>query len=131
MESFLRLPLGGLSIESILSSLLACLLFGLLFLFYTNTSNWLYSQWQRRKLTSQGIRGPPYSILHGNVPEMQKIQSMAATLAPKFNAEIVAHDYTSTLFPYFEQWRKEYGTARYSPMSLFSPFILSFQNSSN
>ncbi|GAB4827729.1 hypothetical protein Ancab_034615 [Ancistrocladus abbreviatus] len=91
----------------ILSSLAFCALLGLLLILYENSS-WLKSQRQRRKLTSQGIKGPPPSLLYGNVPEMQRIQSTVEK-APSFNGEIVAHDYTSTVFPYFEQWRKQYG----------------------
>lgn len=78
-----------------------------LFLHLYNTI-WLKSERVRKKLRVQGIRGPPPSILYGNLPEMQKIQ--LNTKPSKSNHDIVAHDYTSTLFPYFEQWRKEYGT---------------------
>lgn len=55
----------------------------------------------------QGIKGPPPSFLYGNVPEMQQIQLKAKKT--RNHTEIVAHDYTSTLFPYLDHWRKEYG----------------------
>ncbi|MFQ6647363.1 hypothetical protein Gotur_021111 [Gossypium turneri] len=71
-------------------------------------SMWFRSERLRRKLWIQGIKGPSPSLIYGNLPEMQKIQLNALTSTPN-NADIVAHDYTSSLFPYFVQWRKEYG----------------------
>ncbi|XP_044460976.1 cytochrome P450 714A1-like [Mangifera indica] len=70
-------------------------------------SIWVKCERVRKMLRMQGIRGPPPSILYGNLAEMQRIQ--INTKPSKFNHDLVAHDYTSTLFPYFEQWRKEYG----------------------
>ncbi|KAF8364681.1 hypothetical protein HHK36_033361 [Tetracentron sinense] len=64
----------------------------------------------REKLRRQGITGPPPSFLYGNLPEMRKIQSSVTKAPNDHEAEILEHDYTSTLFPYFEQWRKEYGS---------------------
>ncbi|XP_061999938.1 cytochrome P450 714A1-like [Rosa rugosa] len=68
---------------------------------------WLKSVRLRRKLQMQGIKGPTPSLLYGNLAEMQKIQ-LQAQKSPN-HSEFVAHDYTSSLFPYFERWRKEYG----------------------
>lgn len=69
----------------------------------------LKSERIKRKLRMQGIQGPPPSFLYGNLPEMQKIQ-LNTLKASSFQApDFIAHDYTSTVFPYFEQWRKEYG----------------------
>nr|XP_016512365.1 PREDICTED: cytochrome P450 714A1-like [Nicotiana tabacum] len=77
--------------------------------FYIFNILWLKSaQRLRWKLQKQGINGPKPSFLYGNVPEMQKIQA-ASLKAPTNYGEFVAHDYTSSLFPYFEQWRKLYG----------------------
>ncbi|XP_062157195.1 cytochrome P450 714A1-like isoform X1 [Alnus glutinosa] len=78
-------------------------------LFHVYNTVWLKSERIRKKLRVQGIKGPSPSFLYGSLPEMQKIQSQATKSKPPNHAEIVAHDYTSTLFPYFEQWRKEYG----------------------
>lgn len=70
----------------------------------------LKSNWIRRKLRMQGIQGPRPSFLYGNLPEMQKIQSkIIKGKASSSHGELIAHDYTSTLFPYLERWRKEYG----------------------
>ncbi|PIN18686.1 Cytochrome P450 CYP4/CYP19/CYP26 subfamily [Handroanthus impetiginosus] len=68
---------------------------------------WLNPWLIRRKLRLQGIKGPKPSFLYGNAWEMQKIQASMKKSAE--NGEFVAHDYTSTLFPYFEHWRKQYG----------------------
>ncbi|GMI81544.1 cytochrome P450, family 714, subfamily A, polypeptide 1, EUI-like p450 A1 [Hibiscus trionum] len=78
------------------------------YVFHYYTSSWLESQRLRKKLCMQGITGPPPSFLYGNVPEMQRIQ-LKANKTRRNHSEIVAHDYTSTLFPYLDHWRKEYG----------------------
>ncbi|KAD2805304.1 hypothetical protein E3N88_38681 [Mikania micrantha] len=64
----------------------------------------------RKKLERQGIRGPKTSFLYGNVGEMQKIQAAAISKKPStsINGDFVGDDYTCLLFPYFEQWRKQY-----------------------
>ncbi|GMN41101.1 hypothetical protein TIFTF001_010316 [Ficus carica] len=80
------------------------------FLVHVYNTLWLKSERVRRKLRMQGIKGPTPSFLYGNLPEMQKIQLQTLKASPpNHHSEFVAHDYTSTLFPYFEQWRKEYG----------------------
>ncbi|XP_030928905.1 cytochrome P450 714A1-like isoform X4 [Quercus lobata] len=80
---------------------------GLLFHLFNRV--WLESKKIRKKLQMQGIKGPPPSFLHGNLTEMHKIQFQATKGASNHADQILAHDYTSTLFPYFEHWRKEYG----------------------
>ncbi|XP_022750367.1 cytochrome P450 714A1-like [Durio zibethinus] len=77
------------------------------YIFHAYITSWLKSQRLRRKLRMQGIKGPPPSFLYGNVPEMQQIQLKARKA--RSQTEIVAHDYTSTIFPFFDHWRKEYG----------------------
>lgn len=80
----------------------------------------------RRRLQRQGIKGPSPSFLLGNIPEMKRIQlqfhskqqqQQATNLAaPKQHQHqdqlgvALAHDWPSSVFPYFDQWRKEYGT---------------------
>lgn len=64
-------------------------------------------QWRmRRSLKKQGVKGPPPSLFNGNVSEMQRIQSEAKRYS---GDNIISHDYSSSLFPYFEHWRKQYG----------------------
>lgn len=79
------------------------------FFLYLYNAVWLKSERVRRMLRTQGIKGPTPSLLYGNLPEMQKIQLQA--LKSPNHAEFVAHDYTSSVFPYFEHWRKEYGNS--------------------
>ncbi|KAG5012736.1 hypothetical protein JHK86_024997 [Glycine max] len=74
---------------------------------------WHESQRVRKRLQMQGIKGPPPSFLHGNLPDMQRIQSQAkaaSTCNSNHSDQFLAHDYTTTLFPYFEHWRKQYAT---------------------
>ncbi|CAN8252235.1 unnamed protein product [Cochlearia groenlandica] len=70
-------------------------------------------QWRvRRRLAMQGVKGPPPSLFRGNVPEMQEIQSQTLVKYSKkyySGDNIIAHDYTSSLFPYLDHWRKQYG----------------------
>ncbi|KAF5795112.1 putative cytochrome P450 [Helianthus annuus] len=73
---------------------------------------WVKPQRLRKKLERQGIRGPKPSFPYGNVGEMQKIQSAAISMkaSRSINGDFVGDDYTRLLFPYFEQWRKQYGS---------------------
>ncbi|KAF8378967.1 hypothetical protein HHK36_028393 [Tetracentron sinense] len=61
----------------------------------------------RSKLRRQGIRGPPPSFLYGNIPQMKKIQSGAAKASREDHH--ISHNWASSVFPYFEQWRNKYG----------------------
>ncbi|KAG5133693.1 hypothetical protein JHK82_024881 [Glycine max] len=73
----------------------------------------------RKRLQMQGIKGPPPSFLHGNLPDMQRIQSQAkaaSTCNSNHSDQFLAHDYTTTLFPYFEHWRKQYGSYDGAPV---------------
>lgn len=76
---------------------------------FLSNNIWLKSQRLRWKLQRQGIKGPHPSLLYGNVPEMQRIQSSTKSISCS-SVDFIAHDYTSTLFPYFERWRKLYGS---------------------
>ncbi|GKU88535.1 hypothetical protein SLEP1_g2788 [Rubroshorea leprosula] len=62
----------------------------------------------RLKLQNQGIRGPSPSFLLGNIPDMRRIQTQAQSLQ-KDDYSSIAHDWLSTLLPYFGKWRNEYG----------------------
>ncbi|VVB17256.1 unnamed protein product [Arabis nemorensis] len=77
---------------------------------------WVYGKaiaelWRvRRRLAVQGVKGPPPSLFCGNVPEMQRIQSQTTINSKQYSGDnIIAHDYTSSLFPYLDHWRKQYG----------------------
>ncbi|KAJ6422289.1 hypothetical protein OIU84_027277 [Salix udensis] len=92
-----------------LVSSLTLLLPLVIFLVHVYCTVVLRSERIKRKLRMQGIQGPPPSFLYGNLPEMQKIQLKTLKASSFQAADFIAHDYTSTVFPYFEQWRKEYG----------------------
>lgn len=62
----------------------------------------------RSVLRKQGIRGPSPSLLLGNISEIRKSQS--TTVKASTNEPPVFHNCAATLFPFFEQWRKQYGT---------------------
>lgn len=67
----------------------------------------------RSVLRKQGIRGPSPSLLLGNISEIRKSQS--TTVKASTNEPPVFHNCAATLFPFFEQWRKQYG-----PVFVFS-----------
>ncbi|XP_047172016.1 cytochrome P450 714A1-like [Vigna umbellata] len=103
-EVFVALKLVSVAVVGILSWVL-----------YGYGRVWYESQRVRKRILKQGIKGPPPSFLHGNLPDILKIQAQAASQAKasastsNHSDQLVAHDYTATLFPYFEHWRKEYG----------------------
>lgn len=63
----------------------------------------------RSELRRQGIKGPSPSPILGNIPQMNKIQLQNQSVANHGENINLSHDWASTLFPYFEQWRIEYG----------------------
>ena len=97
-------------------------------LLYLYITLWFNSQRIRRKLRMQGVGGPPPSFLYGNLPDMRRIQSQALLETPSNHSDqFVAHDYTATLFPYFEHWKKKYGNltsvcwvGKYFSLKIFS-----------
>lgn len=64
----------------------------------------------RSELRRQGIKGPSPSPILGNIPQMNKIQLQNQSVANHGENINLSHDWASTLFPYFEQWRIEYGS---------------------
>lgn len=80
------------------------------FILYLFKTVFLSSYSAKKKLRMQGISGPSPSFINGNLPEMQQIQSKAEKdLVFPTHDQIVAQDYTSIVFPYFDHWRKVYG----------------------
>ncbi|KAJ4832520.1 hypothetical protein Tsubulata_900077 [Turnera subulata] len=68
---------------------------------------WLKPRRIRSTLLKQGIRGPrPSSFFYGNIPEMQKIQSMATE---KAQSQSISHDWAHYMFPHLLQWSQQYG----------------------
>ncbi|KAM5560774.1 cytochrome P450 714A1-like [Rosa sericea] len=76
---------------------------------------WLKPARIRSVLSKQGIRGPRPSFLVGNVPEMQKIQSNTTNMITRqkqpsdIDGQRVQHNWDSSMFPYLQQWAREYG----------------------
>ncbi|KAH7672429.1 Unspecific monooxygenase protein [Dioscorea alata] len=68
---------------------------------------WLKPERMREKLRKQGMRGPPPSLLFGNITEMKKIQMEEKGLIGS-SANVMV-DYSVALFPYFKKWRNEFG----------------------
>ncbi|KAF8394786.1 hypothetical protein HHK36_018722 [Tetracentron sinense] len=62
----------------------------------------------RSKLRKQGFNGPPPTFLLGNIREIKRSQSTTAAMAQTVQPPLT-HNCGATLFPFFEQWRKEYG----------------------
>lgn len=65
----------------------------------------------RSKIVKQGITGPPPSFLIGNLGALQKKPTPEVSERPSEGDApvILSHDNTRTLFPIFEEWRKQYG----------------------
>ncbi|XP_026424017.1 cytochrome P450 714C2-like [Papaver somniferum] len=80
--------------------------------YYLYEALWLKPEKLRNKLRNQGIMGQPPSFLSGNVSDMMRIKSMAAVSSNNQSSSSLSFtdDYMTSLFPHFEQWRKEYGT---------------------
>jgi hypothetical protein len=62
----------------------------------------------RSVLRKQGINGPVPTLLLGNIKEIKKAQS--TTVKAPTTEPPVSHNCAATLFPFFEQWRRQYGT---------------------
>lgn len=64
----------------------------------------------RSILRERGINGPPQSLLLGNIRDMKKAVSANCVETPPPGQAPLAHNVATVLFPFFEQWRKQYGT---------------------
>uniref|UniRef100_A0A5B6Z559 Cytochrome P450 714C2-like n=1 Tax=Davidia involucrata TaxID=16924 RepID=A0A5B6Z559_DAVIN len=62
----------------------------------------------RSMLRKQGISGPRPTFLLGNIREIMKARN-ATGKAPPAGEKPVHHNCGATLFPFFEEWRKQYG----------------------
>ncbi|KAK0579239.1 hypothetical protein LWI29_023276 [Acer saccharum] len=76
----------------------------------------------REMLRKQGISGPPPTLLLGNIREIKKAQALSKIKAPLISTindddepaaaattTSISHHVDASLFPFFEQWRKQYG----------------------
>ncbi|KAG6751426.1 hypothetical protein POTOM_045964 [Populus tomentosa] len=101
-----------MELVSLISLAVVITFLGLLELLYSGLV--LKPERLRSVLRKQGIRGPSPSLLLGNISEIRKSQSTTAK-ASSTNEPPVFHNCAATLFPFFEQWRKQYG-----PVFVFS-----------
>lgn len=62
----------------------------------------------RSQLREQGISGPPPTLLLGNIREIKKARSTSAN-GPATGDAPESHNCAAVLFPFFDQWRKQYG----------------------
>jgi len=62
----------------------------------------------RSNLKKQGIDGPKQMFLLGNIREIMKARNATGN-PPAAGGPPVHHDCATALFPFFEQWRKQFG----------------------
>ncbi|PRQ34882.1 putative cytochrome P450 [Rosa chinensis] len=62
----------------------------------------------RSLITKQGISGPSPAFLLGNIMDIKKARPSSITKAPTSEPP-TSHNCAALLFPFFEQWRKQYG----------------------
>ncbi|OAY71349.1 Cytochrome P450 714B3 [Ananas comosus] len=62
-----------------------------------------------KKLRRQGIDGPPPTFPYGNLLDMKRLATEERARGRRRGEGGIQHDYTSTVFPHYDQWRKEYG----------------------
>ncbi|XP_068668983.1 cytochrome P450 714C2-like [Aristolochia californica] len=79
-------------------------------LLYLYTQLWWKPERMREKLRRQGIRGPPPSLLLGNIQEMKQMAATTPTDEKEGSGGKVDHQYISRLFPYFQRWKELYGS---------------------
>uniref|UniRef100_A0A1J3ICI3 Cytochrome P450 709B2 n=2 Tax=Noccaea caerulescens TaxID=107243 RepID=A0A1J3ICI3_NOCCA len=58
-----------------------------------------------RRFEKQGISGPKYKILHGNLPEMRKMKQEAKLSV----LDSSSNDIFPRVLPHFQQWMSQYG----------------------
>lgn len=63
-----------------------------------------------RKFMKQGISGPKYKILHGNLREIRTLKQEAKLTVLDLNS----NDIFPRVLPHFHQWRSQYGTVSIS-----------------
>ncbi|CAM8998547.1 unnamed protein product [Rhodiola kirilowii] len=65
----------------------------------------------RSELERQGIKGPPPSVLYGNIPDMKRIMQLETlkSVEAKAGDGPLQHNWPPKLFPYYDQWSKQYG----------------------
>lgn len=82
----------------------------------------------RLALQKQGIRGPPGTLLLGNLLEIHNAFSNASIASGTSNDFPVSHNIQSILFPFVDRWLEKYGNYMHvcSRIIIISPSFLSF-----
>ncbi|XP_039037320.1 cytochrome P450 714B1-like isoform X2 [Hibiscus syriacus] len=64
---------------------------------------------QRSKLRKQGIRGPPPSILVGNLLQLGKKTESKNSNVTRDGKQAITHSCCSDVLPFLDKWRRQYG----------------------
>ncbi|XVE68645.1 hypothetical protein DITRI_Ditri09bG0085300 [Diplodiscus trichospermus] len=94
-----------LSLVKIISTVLLVGLTGMLIRLYDSLV--LKPEKLRSMLRKQGIQGPPPSFLVGNMLEMGKKGS--ESILAQEGKQAINHNCSSTVLPFLDKWRKQYG----------------------
>lgn len=81
----------------------------------------------QKAYTSQGIRGPPYRILVGSVPDYRELLREAQAQP----MQKISHDIVPRIMPHYHKWCHIYGSLSFILFSFnaFSTFICCFLQS--
>ncbi|GKV52513.1 hypothetical protein SLEP1_g59091, partial [Rubroshorea leprosula] len=71
---------------------------------------WLKPRRLRSRLSSQGVGGPTPSLLLGNLVEIKRSLSTTFSRKSMVKDGQVTHDWASSLFPFLNNWAKQYGS---------------------
>ncbi|EOY19464.1 Cytochrome P450 [Theobroma cacao] len=63
----------------------------------------------RSRLQKQGIQSPPSSMLLGNLRDIKKTR-LKASKSLEEGEQVITHNCSSLVFPYFDKWREQYGS---------------------
>ena len=91
-----------ISLSTLASFVSLCIVLALIKIFH---KLWWIPNSLQRSMRSQGIRGPPYRLIHGNTKEIMsmKIEAMSKPL-PGFS-----HCLFPRIQPHIHRWTREYG----------------------
>lgn len=93
--------LGGLAITLSSFVFLYLLLLALIKIFY---KQWWIPTRIKKRMNLQGVKGPPYRLIHGNTKEISNMIKEAMS-RPKS----LSHDILTQIYPHIQSWSKKYG----------------------
>lgn len=74
----------------------------------------------QKGMASQGIKGPPYKLIHGNTKQVTKMINEVTSRPKKFS-----HDTFSVAQPHIHTWIKLYGNQQSGLVNYCSAFLVS------